>query len=188
MPGSVYDTEKGPRFDDSGSNQCVPMLGYVSFSSLNVSWLLRKFCPSPSDRTSFTGGQTSNVSSDRLLNEHSLSGIFGIFLKRSHTHHWDGGEEGWYFRWRKLEEIVCGNFPIFDRATPRRTGKCFFKGNIYREYIIECRGVSEYWLSLKRFIVSINRKGFPFCYPLEMIWIEMSEECNECALQHFVVY
>lgn len=59
-----------------------------------------------------------------------------------------------------MEEIVCGNFPISDRATPRRTGKCFFKGNIYREYIVECRGVSEYWLSLNRFIVSINRKGF----------------------------
>lgn len=92
---------------------CVP--GYVSFSSLNVSWLLRKFCPSPSGPEHLLpvhGGQTSNVSSDRLLNERSLSGIFGIFLKRSHTCHsnGDGGRKGDIY----LGGGNCGNFPISD--------------------------------------------------------------------------
>lgn len=119
---------KGTRVD-SGSYRCVPMLGYVSFSSLNVSWLLRKFWPSPSDRTSFTGSRWANV--QRVL---------GSFVKRAlaFRYFWNILETfpyvplerrgRGYFRWRKLD--VCGNFSNFSR-----TGKCFFAGeNVSRVY------------------------------------------------------
>lgn len=96
------------------------------------------------------GGQTSNVSSDRLLNEHSLSGIFGIFLKRSHTCHWNGGEGdifgggNWTF---------VGIFRI-----SLEQGSVSLQERTYRECIVKYRGVSGYWLSSKCFIdVSIGK-------------------------------